>query len=159
MFDTAWTSLSAGASAADVLAARPLAVSALQNTDLAKRLVSALLDVATSEPEASAAAGAAAVLTFQLTLSQNGTAVARYDSVPPSDAPPVGVLILGFGGASLDALRPLAEFYGRIWPSWRVLATTRAGMSDEDAADALAAQRRAVVDGLAGCGRLLVHVL
>jgi len=153
--------LAAAAAAADVLAALPLATKALLDGDLAKRLLAVLLDLASSEPEASETAGAAALLAFQLTLSQNGTEVARHDGQPPtpSDELPVGVLILGFGGASQQALQPHVDLYHRFWPSWRVVVTTRTGMGSEHAAAELEQQQRNVVAALDGCGRLLVHML
>ena len=103
MSDALLASLTAGASAADVNAAYPLAVSALASGALAKPLLGALIDVATSEPEAGEAAGAALMIAFALTVSANGTEVARYDEAPLSESPPVGVLVLGFGGASTRA--------------------------------------------------------
>jgi hypothetical protein len=159
--DAVLSRLASAVSAADVWAAQPLATKALRDANLAKRLLATLLELASSEPEASETAGAAALLAFQLTLSQNGTEVARYDGQPrvPSDELPVGVLILGFGGASQQALQPHVDFYHRFWPSWRVVVTTRAGMDSAHAAAELEQQRRDVVAALDGCGRLLVHIL
>lgn len=95
---------------------------------------------------------------FDVACSGSGTVVdvSGVNGVQP----PVGVLILGFAGASIDLLRPLIEIYCKRWPAWRVVTTVASGLTGSASGDAaLEAQLDGIVDGLTGCRKVLVHVM
>jgi len=78
--------------------------------------------------------------------------------------PPVGVLMLGFAGSSTRILKIVMDsMYLKYYPGWRVVATTASGLAtphgDEHSAAAFSAQMDAIVSGLSGCRKLLVHVM
>ena len=97
------------------------------------------------------------ILLVNLTLAPSGAEVQLKSAASTMhEVPPVAVLVCGFGGSSLEALDAVCGAYTDTWPSWRVVATTRVVVDDEDAQ---AAQTNAVMKAIDGCPRIVVHVL
>lgn len=114
----------------------------------------------------------------------------------------VSVLLLGYGGASLESLSAVRELYATRWPSWQVVTTVRPGIdfppepaeegaglsevggrrgarpcaspspsdmawglavcvaqSQKEAERVLSAQHDAILAALAGCEKLIVHLM
>lgn len=92
---------------------------------------------------------------FGLSVSQSGAEVHRRG---PSDAP-VAVLILGYGGASMNSLSPVDKVYQRLRPSWRTVLSTITGMRSAGALAVVDAQLDQVAAAVAGCSRLVVHAM
>ena len=113
-----------------------------------------------SAPVYSGKADAAAVCKvmsdlFGLSLSQSGTEV-KVRGKPDAD---VGVLILGFGGASMALLQPVDDAYKKLRPDWRTVATTVTGLKTEASAKAVVAQLLEASEALSGCRHVIVHSL
>jgi hypothetical protein len=92
---------------------------------------------------------------FGLSLSQNGTEVKVRG---PSDAK-VGVLILGFGGASMMQLEPVDSTYKSLRPEWRTVTSTFHGVHGDEAKLITDRQCDEIISSLASCERILVHAL
>ena len=63
------------------------------------------------------------------------------------------VLILGYGGATLTALRPLVDLYQSRWPDWSIVTTTAIGVESELGHT----QLEEVSLSLTGCSKVWVH--
>lgn len=106
---------------------------------------------------------APAQVLFQATCSGSGTEVVVAGNTQDVQ-PPVGVLMLGFAGSSTRILKIVMDsMYLKHYPGWRVVATTASGLAsphgDEHSSAAFSAQMDAIVSGLSGCRKLLVHVM
>ena len=75
----------------------------------------------------------------------------------------VGVLILGFGGASYRMLSLHVRTYQELYPSWRVVTTTGMyldALEGSRRCDELMAQQvKDVESGLAGCSKIVLHCM
>ena len=101
--------------------------------------------------------------------SPSMSSTTRDDSRPPR----VALLLLGFGGASLELLRPLRDLYAARWPDWIQVCAVRPGLQSSISAErtgpavpsdaesaataALTEQLEGIVAATAGCDHLLVH--
>ena len=132
--------------------------------DGSKEIITDLLQIIVDSDHANnldAAADAIAVL-FDASCSGSGTRVYATNS---STATTVGVLLLGFAGSALphgqagsSPLRPIIEFYEKM--DYKVVSTVATGFSTEQVGGpASEAQIEKVVQSLAGCKKILVHLM
>ena len=63
------------------------------------------------------------------------------------------LLILGYGGATMQALRPTIDMYRSRWPNWCIITTTPLGLPDRGISE----QADQINLSITGCERLLVH--
>ena len=98
----------------------------------------------------------AALTVFQASISGSGTLVRNVGERGAH----VGVLILGFAGSSQPVLAPLINIYTEILPGCHIVATTPCGfMMDPLALNAIEDQMDRICQELAGCRKVLVHVM
>ena len=91
---------------------------------------------------------------FGLSVSQSGAEV-RVRGAADAD---VGILILGFGGASMHGgLQPVDDAYKKLQPGWRTVLTTTAALQSEPAQEVVQAQLKKAAVALSGCRRIVVH--
>jgi hypothetical protein len=118
--------------------------------------------------ELEAAADAATVL-MDAACSASGTRVYVSPDLECQSCPPVGVLLLGFAGSAAPSaanpgassvLGPYVREYEQTY-KWRVVCTAASGLTTEPGrgADAADVQLDRLVQGVAGCRKLLVHVM
>ena len=90
---------------------------------------------------------------FRHTVSGSGADVSvRAPVTAASQSTLVGVLILGFGGSSVQALQEVTDMYARDHPSWRVITTAPHGVRDKRQA-----HLEHVSQHLQGCQHIVVH--
>ena len=153
------TRLDAAQCASLVASLRKVAVDSLADDALRRRLWSQALDVIV-DPSVELALRADLVrVVFSLTVSVSGDAVAvrQPPGTSTASSAAVGVVIFGFGGASMEALADLVESYAKTQPSWRIVTTTLHGV--EDASAQADAQLARVGHAISGCRRVVVHAI
>lgn len=142
-----------------ILAVKNQCIESLDSED-AKEHAVALAQVvadAVHGGETSTAADAMHVF-FDMCCSGSGMCV-RSNALEVNATAHVGVLILGYAGSSVQLLNPLSEFYKTMHPSWRVVSTVGTGLSNDPLAEKqLSVQLDAIIQALAGCRKVLVHV-
>ena len=148
--------------AALITSLRHVAVDSLADSELRRKLWGQALDVLV-DPTVDLTFRAELIrLAFSLTVSVSGDAVAVRQPMAAmaqrsASAAAVGVVILGFGGASMEALSDLVEHYAQAHPSWRIVTSTLHGI--EDASEQTEAQLARVAQALASCRRVVVHAM
>jgi hypothetical protein len=141
-------------SAADLDSLHVLAIAALKNDGLRRRVLGALLQSLVDVPETHQLFARALALCWKLGSSNSGTAVRVCEPAPPAAADDpasggrVGVLILGFAGSNFGMLKPLEREYQELFPAWRVV-TTIGCLLTEDAPAAESAQLAEVEHSIA----------
>lgn len=134
-----------------------LAIESLRRSDmrepLTKQLVQTVIDCEPNDVRCQSALR----LLFMTSCSNMGADVKVLKE--PGAKCPVGVLVLGFAGANMGMLEMHRKVYTKLQPTWQVVVTTRPGMSGPRAQRALNARTEEVVAALAGCERLVVHVI
>ena len=171
----------------EVQTVQQFAAATLADTARRKRLLGVLLQLAVDVPSGPAApkkdrdtVQLAVTTLFGISVSVSGTAVHVRPGAPPLQAPPsqapegsVGVLLLGFGGASTESLLEVAAVYAERWPRWKAVMTTRVGLvspaeggaeggataAAADSAAAVEAQRGEVLGALSDCAHVVVHAM
>ncbi len=105
-------------------------------------------------------------LLFSLSVSASGTDVAvRAPAEEVGGAEGVGVLVLGYGGSSVDDLEPIERVYLSLRPSWTVVRAVRPGAPPDGGSPhtplsaSLAAQLERIVAAVDGCASLIVHAM
>lgn len=138
-----------------------LAVAAMSKAQLRPPLMKTLLQCIIDLPVDDEMSKRALSLLFQTGCSNSGTDVkVSHPIAPPSgSSPSTGVLILGFAGASMGMIELLGKSYQKWHPTWRVVATTRSGVSDARAISVREEQLRQIESGLGGCDRILIHAM
>lgn len=132
-----------------------------------KELLLQLLQCMISLPKENRLVMQAARLMWALGTSNMGIdVIVKEPPKPPSDGQPeIGVLLLGFAGASMGMLTLHVRTYQEMNPGWRVVTTTGSLLHLLDANDAAKARAEQLLQeqideiarGLAGCKRVLVH--
>ena len=134
------------------------AVQSMHNPATAQAVCQALLQCILDLPAEDALAQRALQLLLQLGCSNSGISVQIHYGTTGlvSD---VAVLILGFAGANMGMLSLVADTYRRLHPEWRVVSTTRPGVTDPAAEPAKQQQLDEVAASLQPCSKLLLHVM
>ena len=102
---------------------------------------------------------------FGLAASQSGTKVTTRDGLAESaggeigGGPTCGVLILGFGGASMLQLEPVDKIYATLKPGWKRVMTTQSGLHGPKAGALVRAQLLEAAEALADIDHVYVHAM
>ena len=141
-----------------------LMVGAMTDAALRSQLLTVLLQMVIDTPAQDASSRAALRRIVELACSNAGTEVQVLPPSPESGVPAegetsVGVLVLGFAGANMGMLQLLCRSYQRLRPRWRVVATTRCGVTGPEAMPIKHMQLDEIMSGLAPCSRILVHAM
>ena len=135
---------------------KTLALVAMARADVRKPLMTVLIQRVLDKP---AESQGAFMLLVQLGCSNSGVDVLVKPALKEAIGPAVGVLVLGFAGANMGMLSLHASTYQNRFPSWRVVVTTRSGVTDARAKPIRLEQIRQADEALAGCDRVLAHVI
>ena len=122
---------------------------------LLKVMLQCIIDMAVDD----ALSQRAFALLFQSACSNSGTDVKVSHAKAVSPAPTTGVLVLGFAGANMGMIDLVGRSYQKAHPAWRVVTTTRSGVSDPRALSVREQHLREIESCLAGCDRLVVHAM
>ena len=91
---------------------------------------------------------------FDCACSGSGTVVKTCGA---EDAD-LGVIVLGYGGSSVDLLMHYEAIYRKVAPTAKILLTTASGLStDELAQPAVEEQCDRIVTGVLACKRVIIH--
>ena len=105
---------------------------------------------------ASAAVTLAMSYLFGLGFSQSGAQV-QVRSGSAGGTHSVGVLVLGFGGASMRLLAPVDAAYAELEPSWRTVMTTLSMLPGERFDRMVEAQMHEAAEALSAVNHVIVH--